>query len=208
MFRNLSLIAAGALALVVCLPVRGQDSPSLGDLARQAQKDKTTKPAVKVFTNDDMPSGSAGSAPAAVSESAKVAPTAPAGAPDKAASPTEGFEKLQSLLDQLASMDRTTLANFVLEGHDANFRGRATWEEKLFAAKEQFVSNGRILAEKARQIQAATQAIKDVQDPNDPRVKNVAAALQQLGQANQQNSAAFQAVIAEGLELAGLPAPH
>ena len=130
MFRNLSLIAAGALALLVCLPVRGQDSPLLGDLARQAQKNKTTKPATKVFTNDDMPSGSGGSLPAVDAGSAKVAATtAPASTPDKAASPTAGFEKLQALLDQIASMDRATVANFVLGGDDANFRGRAAWEK-------------------------------------------------------------------------------
>ena len=37
-------------------------SPSLGDLARQAQKDKdkTKKPTAKVLTNDDLPSGSGG----------------------------------------------------------------------------------------------------------------------------------------------------
>ena len=44
MARNLNLIAACALALVTCAPARAQDSPatspSLGDLARQAQKDK------------------------------------------------------------------------------------------------------------------------------------------------------------------------
>ena len=70
------------------------------------------------------------------------------------------------------------------------------------------MSNGCVLLEKARQIEAASQGIKDAQDPNDPRVKRVAAELQQLQQANQQNSAGLKAAIAEGRELAGLPAAH
>ena len=56
--RSLHLFAACALALIFCLPGHGQDSPSLGDLARQAQKDKSNAPAKKVFTNDDLPSSS------------------------------------------------------------------------------------------------------------------------------------------------------
>src|SRR5580704_13258437 len=74
MARSPILIVVCALALVACSSARAQDatpsSPSLGDLARQAQKDKDknrdkdkdspTKPAAKVFTNDDMSSGSSG----------------------------------------------------------------------------------------------------------------------------------------------------
>ena len=68
MARSLILIAACALALATCASARAQDSqtptPSLGDLARQAQKDKekekANKPAAKVLTNDDLPSGSGG----------------------------------------------------------------------------------------------------------------------------------------------------
>ena len=49
------LIAACAFALVFSMPGPGQDSPSLGDLARQAQKDKANNAAPKkVFTNDDL----------------------------------------------------------------------------------------------------------------------------------------------------------
>ena len=64
--RSLSLIAACALALVICASARPQvspaTSPSLGELARQAKKDKdkANKPAAKVITNEDMASGSGG----------------------------------------------------------------------------------------------------------------------------------------------------
>src|SRR6266849_8704396 len=68
MSRSSTFIAACMLAAVMCASALAQDttttSPSLGDLARQAQKDKgkdkANKPAAKVLTNDDMPSGSAG----------------------------------------------------------------------------------------------------------------------------------------------------
>ena len=38
-----------------CAPGHAQDTPSLGDLARQAQKEKAKDPPKKVFTNDDLP---------------------------------------------------------------------------------------------------------------------------------------------------------
>ncbi len=51
--RRLPLLLAG---LVLCLPVHGQDQPSLGDAARQAKAAKSaqSKKAAKVITNDDL----------------------------------------------------------------------------------------------------------------------------------------------------------
>ena len=60
MSRGLNLIAGCTLNLAVSVAGRGQDTPSLGDLARQAQKDKADKPAAKVITDDDLPSNSGG----------------------------------------------------------------------------------------------------------------------------------------------------
>jgi hypothetical protein len=206
--RSLSLIAVCALALVFCSPARGQDSPSLGDLARQAQKDKTNKPPAKVITNDDMPSSSGGISSALGAAPAQAAQPGAPGKPDAVQSPAEGLEKLQTVLDQLDASDRATLATNVLEGNTANFPGREKWEEKLFAAKQTFVSQGRDVLQKLRQLEASVEGTKDIQDPNDPRVKSVTAKLQQLLQENQQASASFQAVIAEGKDLAAPPAAH
>ena len=53
MLRKLCVVSACALALVFCAPGKAQDSspsPSLGDLARQAQKDKANKPAAKAHS--------------------------------------------------------------------------------------------------------------------------------------------------------------
>jgi hypothetical protein len=208
MARSLSLIAACALALLVCAPGRGQDTPSLGDLARQAQKDKANKPSAKVITNDDVSSGSGGISSALGSGSARSAQPGAAGKPDAVQSPEEGLDKLQSMLDQLDTLDRATLVSNVLEGNTSNFPGRAKWEEKLFAAKQTFVAQSRDILQKARQLQAAAEGMKDVQDPNDPRAKILTARLQPLIQESQQASAAFQAVIAEGKDLAALADSH
>jgi len=203
MSRKFSLFAACALAVVLCAPSRGQDSTSLGDVARKAQKDKAGKPPAKVITNDDMPSRS--SSPAA-SPISGPSPSAQPGAPGQAGtpqSPAEGLEKLQSQVDDLDSLDRASLASSVLDGNTANFPGRAKWEEKLFAAKQNFVSQERGVLHEIRQIESVSEGMKTIQDPNDPRVKAVSAKLQEIVQQSEQDSAAFQAVIAEGKALAG-----
>jgi hypothetical protein len=218
MSRSLNILAASAILLVLSIPMRGQDSPSLGDLARQAQKnkEKSDKPAAKVITNDDIPSRSipsapaAGSGPAAAAGSVSAAQPGTLNAPESDSAPSistpaEGIEKIQSTLDHLDSLDRATLATTVLEGNSANFAGRAQWEERLFAAKQSFVSQGRALLQTAKQLEASAGSMKDIQDPNDPRVKSFAAKLEQLVQENQQNSAAFQSVVAEGKALASQP---
>src|SRR5579872_7273431 len=111
-----------------------QDSPSLGDVARQAQKDKAAKPVAKVFTNDDMSSGSYGTSSAAGLNSATKGASGSVSSAGAIQSSAEGLDRLQSALDHLASLDRTSLAVDILEGNDSNFPGRAAWEEKLFAA--------------------------------------------------------------------------
>lgn len=210
--RSLALIAACMLALVVCAPGRGQDAPqgapSLGDLARQAQKDKGNKPPAKVLTNDDVSSGSGGISSALGTAVARSGPTAAAGKPDAPQSPAEAFERLQSMLDQLDSMDRSTLVNNVLDGNTSDFPGRAKWEEKLFAAKQLYVNQTRDALQKVRQLEASVDGMKGSPDPNDPRVKRMVAMLQQLMQENQQASAVFQAVITEGKNLAARPEAH
>ena len=189
MARSLALIAMCALALATCASARAQDSqapsPSLGDLARQAQKnkdkEKANKPAAKVLTNDDLPSNSGEIVSA------------------------QALENMQSMLDQLDGLDRAALAKNVLQGNNSNFPGRASWEVKLFTAKQSYVAQGRDALQKARQLRASAEGMKNAQDPNDPRAKSMAAKLQQIVQESQQAGAAFQAVIAEGKGLAGLP---
>ena len=218
MSRIVTFVPACALAFIFCLPGHAQDSPSLGDLARQAQKekekDKASKPA-KVYTNDDVATCSTGSSAATGGGSfgpAKTgAPSAVSGGGSAAAngpSVDSQLVNLASMLDQVDSTDRATLVKNVLGDHDTNFPGRASWEQRLFAAKQTYVSQGRALLQRLNQIQASAEQMKGVQDPNDPRVKSLNATLQQLVQSAQQTGAAFQAVIMEGKDLAAQAAAH
>jgi hypothetical protein len=207
--RSLSLIAACALALIFCSPGRGQDSPSLGDLARKAQKDKANKPTAKVITNDDMPASSGGIPPALGGGfGGQIVQPGSAGKANEFQSPAESLDKLQSVVDQLDSLDRAALVSNALGGNASDFPGRAKWEEKLFAAKQTFVSQIRVQLQKARQLVAEAGGMKGVQDPNDPRMKSLSVKVQQLAQDSVQYSAAFQAVIMEGKDLAAQSAAH
>jgi hypothetical protein len=204
MARSLTLIAACALALVTCASARAQDSlasssPSLGDLARKAQndkdKDKANKPAAKVLTNDDLPSGS----PGGIGQVAQL----PVGSkPDAAPSPAEKLAMMEAFLDQVESLDRATLVRNALNGKDVDFPGRAKWEERLIAAKQAYVTQSRELVQKARQIVASADSLKGDKDPNDPRVKELGAKLQSLIRDAVQTDSGLQAVMIEGRDLA------
>ena len=210
--RCLNLIAVGMLALIFSAPGRGQDSqnaPSLGDLARQAQKDKdkdkASKPAAKVITNDDVPS-SAGGAAAAFGRSLAQGGASPAAAN---LSPGEELAKLDTLVGVVESLDNATLVRNVLKDKaSVNFPGRAQWEARLFAERQTYVSQMRALLQKARQIIDSAGSLKGIQDPNDPRVKEVAAKLQTLVRDAVQTDSGLQAVMIEGRDLASQPDAH
>jgi hypothetical protein len=205
--RIFCFIGTCALALAVCAPGRAQDSstpasPSLGDIARQAQKDKAGKPTAKVITNDDVSSDSGNISSPLGTGTSRGAYTASYGNAGDSHSSEAGLAKLQAALDHLSSLDRAGLAAEVLQGNQVNFQGRPQWEAKMFTAKQTFVSQLRGLIQQAVQIEVSAQALKGVQDSNDPRVKALNARLQQLMAATIQDSAAFQAVAEEGKDLA------
>jgi uncharacterized membrane protein len=218
-------ITACALVLGLSAAIYAQDetpsssstpSLSLGDLARQAkkqrdEKDKSSKPAAKVITNDDLSSPSPESAGsslpagdlAALDQTGLGQTAAKAGVKIPAnTSVAEQMGKLASMLDQIDSMDRASLAKAALGGNDADFPGRANWEQRLASAKQSFVTQGRSLVQRIQQLQASSQGLAGVQDPNDPRVKALSAQLQELVRDASQSSAAFQAVMMEGRDLA------
>lgn len=218
MARSPILIVVCALALVACSSARAQDSqpssPSLGDLARQAQKDKdkdkANKTAAKVLTNDDLPSGSSGD-PSALGPGFDQLSMQPQPAGSKTGanpSPAEKLAKLEAFIAQVESMDRATLVRSVMKGNDADFPGRAKWEDRLVAAKETYVVQFRELIQKAKQIVADSDSLKGTQDPSDPRVKEMGARLQNLIRDAVQTNAALQAVVIEGRDLAAQPAAH
>jgi hypothetical protein len=201
--RTISFIVGSALALAICVPARG-DNPqqSLGDIARQAQKEKANKTPVKVVTNDDMPAAS-GSDP--LGQMAGPSASGKAGAQP---SPAEQLEKIEAFLNVVDSLDQTRLAKDVLQGKDVNFPGRAQWEQRLYTAKQTYVTQGRALIAKAKQIADSADSLKGVQDPNDPRAKEMKTKLGDLMRDAVQTGAAFQAVIMEGRDLATQASEH
>jgi len=214
MSRRLTLIVACLLALAFCASTRAQDSssssPSLGDLARQAQKDKdkdkANKATAKVLTNDDLPSGSGGASATLGGGYGQAAQLSPGGKSGADPSPAEKIAMLETVLDRVETLDRATLVHNALNGKDVDFPGRAKWEERLFAAKETYVTQGRELVQKARQIVASAESLKGNQDPNDPRVKELSVKLQSLIRDAVRMDSAFQAVMIEGRDLAAQPA--
>jgi hypothetical protein len=208
MSRTVRLFPICALALVFCLPGHTQDSPSLGDLARQAQKDKGNVPAAKVITNDDLAPGSGSDASGFGAGLGQIIQPGAPGKPGTAPSPADQLARLESVFDKLDSIDRATLAKNVLEGANVDFPGRSKWEEKLFAAKQVFVVEGRDLIKRAEQINASAKSIQDVHDPNDPRVKTLSNQLQRLMEDGVRIGGTFQGVIEEGKDLASQSTSH
>jgi hypothetical protein len=209
--RSLNVMAACALALVLCPLSRGQDSPSLGDLARQAQKDKekdkAAKPAAKVLTNDDIHSGQGGVSDALGGGFGQVGQL-PDPKTAAAASPEQKLAMMEAVLDRLESLDRATLIRNALNGKDVDFPGRAKWEERLLAAKELYLVHARELVQNARQIVTSADSLKGNQDPNDPRVKELGAKLQALARDAVRTDSALQAVVIEGRDLAAQAGTH
>jgi hypothetical protein len=212
MLPRLSLFATCAFALVFCLPGYAQDSPSLGDLARQAQKDKSNAPAKRVLTNDDLPpasapgsSGLGGSLGTGLGQTGQPTTSGKSGAPS---SPSQDLERLEALMNQIDSLDRATLVKNVLQGVDVDFPGRSKWEEKLYAAKLVYASQGHELVQKAKQIVASAEDLKGTQDPNDPRVKDLGNKLKELIRDGVRADADFQAVMLEGRDLASQSSQH
>ena len=105
-------------------------------------------------------------------------------------------------------MDSGTLARNVLRGSDADFPGREKWEERLFVAKQAYVTQGRALLQKARQIEASAENLKGAQDPKDPRVKNMSLKLQDFVREAVQVGSAFEAVMMDGRDLAAQSSSH
>jgi hypothetical protein len=201
--RTLNFIAGCLLVLAICVPARSDDpQQSLGDIARQAQKDKANKPAAKVVTNDDMPSTST------ADPLGQVARTSPSGKPGAEPTPGEQLEKIEAFLNVVDTLDRTRLAKDVLQDKDVNFPGRAQWEQRLDTAKQTYVIQGRALIAKARQIVDTADSLKGVQDQNDPRAKEMKVKLQDLMRDAVQTGASFQAVIIEGRDLATQASEH
>jgi len=215
MRRKLTLAAACALAIAFCGVARGQDSQdssaptqSLGEIARQARKNKADKAPAKVLTNEDMPSGSIGDSGSPAGGSGQAALAASARKVLASSTPAEKLANMEVFLHMVEDLNQSELAKDALHGLDVDFPGRERWEERLFAAKQTYVAQARDMIEKARQILEAADALKDTKDPSDPRVKEMSGKLEALVRESVRTEAAFEAVMIEGRDLALQASPQ
>jgi hypothetical protein len=97
-------------------------------------------------------------------------------------------------------MDRATLAKTALQGNDVDFPGRRAWEEKLFAAKQVYVSRSRQLLQQMQGLMVGLASGAGQQE--------LMSRAQTLQQVATQVESAFQAVITEGQTLAKQAKAH
>jgi hypothetical protein len=203
MLRKMSFLAVFACVLILSTPGYSQDQPSLGDVARQARKDKEKKAAQPktVVTDDDLPSSKA------LGGLSDLGSSRSAG--DGSAMPRalEGLDRAESALNKMDPMDRTALAKAALLDNDFDFPGRSRWEDKLYSAKQQYVSHGRELFREMRQILADVQTLRSQGEqtkvgPDDPQAKELLRRLQEIVQDAIRTENAYQSVVVEGWDLA------
>lgn len=182
-------------------PVQPQPQPSLADVARQARKDKeknATKPKT-VITDENMPSsqGLNGLASDLGGSQGGVNSDAMAKALAKIAEAEVGLRKLESL-------DRATLAKAILLDNDVDFPNRRAWEDKLYTAKEHYVSREGELIVEMKQIAAQVQAWQSQGklDPKDPRAQQMKSRIAEIMQDAIRTEQGYRAVVMEGWDLA------
>ncbi len=197
--RTPKWITWAALLSVLALPACAQDSPSLGDLARQMRSQKSASQPRKVITNDDLPAASTGTV-LGLSQSADPAGmAAPKG--DNAA--LASLSRWEVIVKKIDTIDRSTLVKLALQGAKPDFPGHEQWEDRLIAAKETYVSQGLDLIQRARDLLESAQALKGTNaKSDDPRVQDLANNLKALVRESVQCDAAFQAVVLQGRDLA------
>jgi hypothetical protein len=177
--------------------------PSLGEVARQARKDKEKNSAApkKVITDETIATSKD------LNGFGDLANSPAASGPNAMAKALAGLDRVDGVLNKLDPMDRSTLAKAALLDKDVDFPNRAAWEDKLFAAKQQYVSRGRELIREMRRALADAQSLRpqagqDKPSPSDPRIQEMIHHIQELIQDAVRTDAAYQAVVMEGWDRA------
>lgn len=182
-------------------PTQAQPQPSLADVARQARKDKekNTAKSKTVITDENMSSsqdltGMAGNI------------GGPQGGVDSGgmAKALAKVEEAEAGLGKLESLDRATLAKAVLLNNDVDFPNRHAWEDKLYAAKEHYVSREGQLFGDLKQILAQVQSLQSQGklDPKDPRAQQMKTRLEEIVQDALRTEQDYRAVVMEGWDMA------
>jgi hypothetical protein len=111
----------------------------------------------------------------------------------------------------LDPLDRSTLAKAALLGNDVAFPDRRVWEDKLYSAKQQYVSHGRELMREVRRILADAQSLRaapggqEKLSPNDSRAQEIVRRIRETIEDAVRTDAAYQAVVMEGWDRAKQP---
>jgi len=202
--RKMSFLAALTWVLIPSAPGYAQDQPSLGDVARQARKDKEKNTAQRkaVITDDSLPSSKA------LGGLGDLGSSKSAGDGSALAKGVEALDRAETALNKLDPMDRATLAKAALLDNDVDFPNRPRWEDKLYSAKQQYVSHGRELFREMRQVLGDVQSLQSSQggqkklSPDDPRAQELLRRLQDIVQDAVRTENAYQSVVVEGWDLA------
>jgi hypothetical protein len=213
--RTFTFSAALLWLLIPSTPSYAQDlsapppQPSLGDVARQARKDKekNSTPAKATLTEDDLSSGKGlGAIDVGSFSEAKIGGGSGGNADATNKALAEGWAGLQrgeAALNKLAPLDRATLAKIALQDNNVDFPHRTNWEERLFAAKQVYVAHSRELISEMKQLLTAAQAMQQGNvNPNDPSAQALSARAQELLQDAVRTESGFKAIVAEGQDLA------
>jgi hypothetical protein len=214
MLRPMSLLTTFLLLGILAIPASAQDPApqdqppsSLGDIARQARKDKeknASRPKAVITDDSFSPSKSAGGL--GLSD---IGSSESAGTGDKLASAMAKVDEAEAALKKLDSFDRATLAKAVLMDNDVDFPNRRVWEDKLYAAKGQYVSHEHDLIVELRQIVGQVQLMQASQgggklDPKAPGVAQLKSRLSDIIQEAVRTEQDYRAVVTEGWDLAKL----
>jgi hypothetical protein len=203
MLRKICFVAALTWVLIASTPGYAQDQPSLGDVARQARKDKEKNAAQPktVISDDNLPSSKA------LGGLGDFGSSKSAGDGSAMSRALEGLDRAETALNKLDPMNRTTLAKAALLDNDVDFPDRRRWEDKLYSAKQQYVSHGRELFREMRKILADVQSMQSQSgqsklSPDDPHAKELLRRLQEIVQDAVRTENAYQSVVVEGWDLA------
>jgi hypothetical protein len=170
----------------------------LGDVARQSSRQKSNAAPSKVITNDDISSGSG------LGVIGSKRPGGGSAASSADTSPSQDLDKVEAAVVKLDKLDRASLVKAVLQADNVDFPGRAAWEARLVAAKQDYVEQLRDLTREARQLDAsaksleAARAAQGALSENDPGLLQLKAKIKDLVQNAVHIDAAFQAVVMEG----------
>jgi hypothetical protein len=195
-------------SLQICPVARSQDPPptqtapppSLGDLARKYREEKAAQDKAtpkNTFTNEGLVSGKSGSLLGpGISDV-----TAPRSTGDAFADAMARMDDAAKKLDLLGTLDHANLFNLALQGISVDFPGRKIWEDKLVAARQNYVVHGKELIRNTQSLMLDAKSLHDAQ-PNlpqtDPRVQSFVNKLKANMSAADKLEADFQAVVEEG----------